>query len=57
MAWYNPLTWFSSSSPSTEIAPTPVASPTGGPYGGRKRKTYRKKTTKRSRTGKKPTRP
>lgn len=56
MAWYNPLTWFSASPAVDETAPVAPAAPMGGPYGGRKRKTYRKKTTKRSRTGKKSSR-
>lgn len=58
MAWYNPFSWFSSSSeqPAPVAPPAPAPAPLGGPYGGKKRKTLRKKT-KRSRTGKKPSRP
>lgn len=51
MVWYNPLSWFSSTQ-QPETVSTPPPAPVGGPYGGKKRKTYRKKT-KRTRTGKK----
>ncbi len=64
MVWYNPSTWFSPAT--TDVAPSPYmstttespAAATSFGYGGKKRKTTRKgkKTSKRSRTGKRSTR-
>jgi hypothetical protein len=61
MVWYNPSTWFSQSTdvaPSPYMSETPAAATSFG-YGGKKRKSTRKagkKSSKRSRTGKRSTR-
>lgn len=60
MVWYNPMTWFSSSEP-VPSSPPPMAPSTSvsapGPYGGRKtRRSKTRKSTKKSRAGRKSTR-
>lgn len=54
MVWYNPLTWFSSSSEEPSVSsPEPYTPAVGGPYGGSKRRKTRRgrKGSKRSKTG------